>query len=90
MTGTVAASMSESQPARTIELGQPIDAPVEDWASPPFPEHSVIEGRHCSLAPLNTSHSDSLFNAFNQDRVGRNWTYLLTARLMSARGLTSG
>jgi RimJ/RimL family protein N-acetyltransferase len=36
-----------------------------------------MEGRRCRLEPLDAGrHADSLFEAFAEDREGRNWTYL--------------
>lgn len=58
------------------EFGQPIGAPVEDWAPPPHPPAAPLEGRYCRLEPLDLErHASQLFQAYSMDD-GRMWTYL--------------
>ncbi|MBI3517422.1 MAG: GNAT family N-acetyltransferase [Proteobacteria bacterium] len=58
-------------------LGQPIGFSVAGWQARPWPARSVMQGRFCRLEPLDPGrHCASLFEAFQLDREGRNWTYL--------------
>ncbi len=59
------------------DLGQPIGAPVKGDFPRPLPPRSAMQGRYCSVVPLDeTLHAPGLFRAFAQDTDGRNWTYL--------------
>src|SRR5262245_12667029 len=62
--------------SRTNALGQPIGFEVSGWHAPPWPNRMVIEGRHCSLEPLEERHSPDLHAANTRDLEGRIWTYL--------------
>ena len=58
-------------------LNQPIDSPVPEWSSPPYPGREPMEGRFCRLEPLSVSmHADSLFAANSLAGGEGNWTYL--------------
>jgi RimJ/RimL family protein N-acetyltransferase len=58
-------------------LGQPIGAPVAGWTERPRPPRVVMPGRFCRLEPLDAArHAEALFEGFQRDRDGRNWTYL--------------
>jgi RimJ/RimL family protein N-acetyltransferase len=61
---------------RTNTLGQPIGFEVSGWQVPPWPLRSIIEGRHCSLEPLDDRHARDLHTANLRDVEARNWTYL--------------
>jgi RimJ/RimL family protein N-acetyltransferase len=65
--------MSERQNA----LGQPIGAALPDWTARPLPPRSPMIGRLCRIEPINSArHAAELHDAYQQDREGRNWTYL--------------
>ncbi|MGE3960783.1 MAG: GNAT family N-acetyltransferase [Dehalococcoidia bacterium] len=58
-------------------IGQPVGAPLPDWAPRPFPARETMRGRTCRLEPLDPArHADDLFAAFAEDAEGRTWTYL--------------
>ncbi|MGA3007583.1 MAG: GNAT family protein [Opitutaceae bacterium] len=62
---------------RTNPLGQPVGAPVKNWAPPPFPSGETMDGRFCRLERLDPSkHGRSLFTANSADLDGAMWTYL--------------
>ena len=74
-------------PQRTNELGQPIGEPVPDWTPRPAPPRTPMEGRLCRLEPLSAAaHANSLYEAFAEDREGRNWTYLSYGPFDTAEG----
>jgi RimJ/RimL family protein N-acetyltransferase len=59
------------------EMGQPIGWPVETDLPRPRPESVKLEGRYCSLVPLDVkAHGAGLWSAFSADKTGANWTYL--------------
>jgi len=59
------------------EMGQPIGWPVGTDLPRPRPEKVRLEGRFCSLVPLDTeAHGKELWEAFSADTTGKNWTYL--------------
>lgn len=59
------------------EHGQPIGKLVNDWIVPEAPQRKVISGQYCKLVPLDASiHAAELFQAFEKDSLGQNWTYL--------------
>lgn len=58
-------------------LGQEIGDPQPGWASAEPPPKRALEGRYCTVEPLNVdSHAESLFNALALDSDARHWTYL--------------
>ena len=58
-------------------LGQPIGAPLPEWTTRPMPPRTPIEGRFCTVRPLDPERdSAALFAAYAEDRDGRMWTYL--------------
>ena len=62
--------------SRTNELGQPIGAPLDfigPWSLPP---HKTLIGRYCVLRPPQQADALPLYQAFGQDHLGKNWTYL--------------
>lgn len=63
--------------SETNLLGQPIGFPVTDWKPAQRPTHKVLQGRFCTLEPLDaTRHADELFAANALDAEGKSWTYL--------------
>ncbi|MFT5112048.1 MAG: RimJ/RimL family protein N-acetyltransferase [Parasphingorhabdus sp.] len=61
----------------TNEFGQPIGSPVENWVARALPPNIPMQGRCCSLEPLDADHhTPDLFDAFGRDPDGANWTYL--------------
>src|SRR6185312_14391758 len=59
------------------ELGQPVNFRVSDWAPPPTPPWTTLEGDFCRIEPLDPAiHAQSLWEANSQDKEGRMWTYL--------------
>ena len=58
------------------ELGQPIGDPLEVTLPRPFPPHTAMEGRYCSVLPLTMDHAEGLFDAYQTSTGGRIWTYL--------------
>lgn len=61
----------------TNALGQPIGLPVTGDFPRPTPPYTPMEGRYCSVVPLDVNrHAPGLFRAFANDKDGRNWTYL--------------
>ena len=61
----------------TNALGQPVGRPLPDWTGAPRPPRTPIDGRFCRIEPIDPDrHARALFDAFNLDRDGRNWTYL--------------
>ena len=58
-------------------FGQPIGAALPDWTARPLPPRSPMVGRLCRIEPINPArHAAELHDAYQQDREGRNWTYL--------------
>lgn len=57
---------------------QEVGREVKDWASPPRPSRAILDGRYVRLEPLDAArHGQALYDAFAEDRSGRNWTYRL-------------
>ncbi|MEM1047275.1 MAG: GNAT family protein [Pseudomonadota bacterium] len=57
---------------------QEVGQVVVDWIPPHFPMQARMDGRYVCLEPLVAKrHSQALFDAFAEDRSGRNWTYRL-------------
>lgn len=57
-------------------LGQPVGTPI-DWRGAACPARVSLAGRYCRLEPLGADHAPALFAAFQADRQGRNWTYMV-------------
>jgi RimJ/RimL family protein N-acetyltransferase len=59
------------------ELGQPIGVPLPHWTARPRPSRSAMEGRFCTVEPIDPArHAAELHAAYLVDQEGRNWTYL--------------
>ena len=59
------------------DLGQEVGDPLPGWRPPPQPPRESLDGRYCTVEPLDPSrHLDSLFDANNRDPDSRHWTYL--------------
>ncbi len=57
-------------------FGQPVGNPV-DYADAKLPQRTPLHGRYCHLEPFALDkHADSLFDAYQTDSGGKNWTYL--------------
>jgi RimJ/RimL family protein N-acetyltransferase len=57
-------------------LGQPVGGPVPGWSPRPPPPRTAMQGRFCTVEPLDPDrHAADLFAANAQDRDGRIWTY---------------
>ena len=58
-------------------LGQPIGSPLPEWTARPWPPRTAIEGRFCTVEPVDPArHAAELHAAYLLDKEGRNWTYL--------------
>ena len=57
-----------------------IGVPLAGWTSREPPGRSTMEGRFCRLEPLEASHADALFEAYQTAPDGRDWTYLPVQR----------
>ena len=58
-------------------LEQPIGIPLPAWLPCPVPPPAEMTGQYCVLAPVDLGlHAKELFQAFAQDKISRNWTYL--------------
>ena len=54
-----------------------LGAEIDGFVPPPHPANMMLEGVFASLHPLFVaSHADQLFDAFQKDESGRNWSYL--------------
>ncbi|GJL83695.1 MAG: N-acetyltransferase [marine bacterium B5-7] len=61
----------------TNEFGQTVGYPVTDFMPPLRPSRTEMQGRFCSVVPIDTAaHGDSLFNALCTEGDDQNWTYL--------------
>lgn len=61
----------------TNEYGQPVGAPVPDWAPVALPDAAALPGRYCTLERLDPDrHTDDLHSAYAAAPDGRDWTYL--------------
>lgn len=68
-------------PVRQNEFGQSIGPDLPEWTPRALPPRRVIEGRFCTLEPLDVAkHADDLFTAYAQAPDGRDWTYLFSER----------
>ncbi len=62
---------------RTNQHGQPIGEDLPGWKPAARPPRSAMNGRLVRLEPLDAArHGRALFEAFSEDREGRNWTYM--------------
>jgi RimJ/RimL family protein N-acetyltransferase len=57
-------------------LGKPVGEPVESWKIPPLPTLDPIVGHNCRVERLSMAHSKDLFEAYQLNKNGSNWTYL--------------
>jgi RimJ/RimL family protein N-acetyltransferase len=58
-------------------LGQPIGFPLPRWTARPRPPRSPMEGRFCTVKPIDPArHAADLHAAYLLDKEGSNWTYL--------------
>lgn len=68
--------MSSTLPEQN-EFGQPIGPEVGDWSPVALPSKAPMEGRFCSLAPVDPAEDcGPLFAALTDGDDGRLWTYL--------------
>ena len=60
------------------ELGSPVGLPVASPGPATLPNADlIVEGAYARLEPLRAEvHGHQLWEAFGEDREGRNWTYL--------------
>jgi RimJ/RimL family protein N-acetyltransferase len=65
-----------SSATRTNPLGQPIGPELPGWSPRAVPSRTPMQGRFCTLEPLQGRHAPALFEAHALDRENRNWTYL--------------
>jgi len=63
-------------PVGDVILEKPVGEPVKSWKIPPFPLPDPIVGRSCRVERLTLAHSRDLFEAYQHDKNGSNWTYL--------------
>ncbi|MEM9658183.1 MAG: DJ-1/PfpI family protein, partial [Planctomycetota bacterium] len=67
----------DAGPAHQNELGQSIGRPLEQWRKRPEPPRTPMTGRYCRILPLDPeSHGEALWDAYQADSTGGNWTYL--------------
>lgn len=58
-------------------LGQPVGKPLPGWSPRPLPPRTAMQGRLCTVLPLDPErHAAQLFAAYADDVEGRLWTYL--------------
>jgi RimJ/RimL family protein N-acetyltransferase len=62
--------------AQVNEFGQPIGDSLPGWTPPPEPPKTAVHGRFCSVQPLTQADAPALWDAYQRDADGRNWTYL--------------
>jgi RimJ/RimL family protein N-acetyltransferase len=66
---------------RQNEYGQLIGPAVEGWSPRPRPPRTPMQGRYCTLEPVNVGqHEADLFAAYLEAPDGRDWTYLFYER----------
>ena len=58
------------------QYGQPVGEALPDWQPLPSPPAIPLNGRFCSLEPLDIAHSRALFAAFSLAPDDRDWTWL--------------
>jgi len=74
-------------PVRRNEFDQSIGPDVPEWAPRALPPRKPIEGRFCTLEPLDAArHADDLHAAYAQAPDGRDWTYLFSERPADLEG----
>jgi RimJ/RimL family protein N-acetyltransferase len=74
-------------PARHNEFGQSIGPLLPDWSPRSLPPRERIEGRFCTLEPLDAAkHAEDLHAAYAQAPDGRDWTYLGIERPADSAG----
>jgi RimJ/RimL family protein N-acetyltransferase len=56
--------------------GQPIGFSIPDWAPPPRPPQTAIDGQYCRIEPLDVDSHAADLHAANALDAGRHWTYL--------------
>jgi len=54
----------------------PIGKALADWQPRPAPQPVVLSGRYCRVEPLQVSHAEALFSAFNEAEDARDWLYM--------------
>ena len=58
-------------------LGQPIGFAVEGWTPPPRPPREPMQGRYCSVEPVDIArHAADLYESNRAATDPRDWTYL--------------
>ncbi|OAK64440.1 acetyltransferase [Variovorax paradoxus] len=63
--------------ARHNDFGQSIGPELPGWTPRPLPPRRALEGRFCTLEPLDAArHADDLHAAYALAPDGRDWTYL--------------
>jgi len=65
-----------SDTARFNEFSQPIGEGLPGWTSPKEPPKASVQGRFCVVQPLSPGDAPALWDAYQRDEDGRNWTYL--------------
>ena len=61
-----------------ITSARPSAFPVPGWTPRPAPPRTPMQGRFCTVEPLDAErHAADLFAANAEDREGRIWTYYL-------------
>ncbi|WP_282609943.1 GNAT family N-acetyltransferase [Pelagibius sp. Alg239-R121] len=59
------------------ETGLPIGFPVDGWMACQAPPNTVMEGRYCSVEPIDPDrHAAELHDANRKDTDARIWTYM--------------
>lgn len=64
---------------RKNEFGQPIGNQLEFTGPWPRPDGRELAGRTCTLRRANQDYAKGLFQAYQTDKAGKNWTYLPTS-----------
>ena len=74
-------------PVRHNDFGQSIGPDLPGWAPRSLPPRRALEGRFCTLEPLDAArHVDDLHAAYAQAPDGRDWTYLGIETTSTPRG----
>ncbi len=69
---------------------QPIGPKVEGWSARPVPPAAPLTGRYVRIEPLEASrHARDLFEANEDDRDGRHWTYLFDEKPATPEAYTA-
>lgn len=59
------------------DADHPVGPALPGWRPRPRPSRTPLEGSYCRLEPLEVDrHADPLFEAFQLDPAGLDWTYL--------------